>query len=144
MGKMQDVPRSEQLPSARVEADLRRRLDAGEWATGEALPPVAQLAGEYEVARGTVARVLAKLAGEGLVRIVPRWGTFRARYSAPPGQLAQDGVGEAGTGRADASATLMPWLWSGLARGAARAGAGGACAPSSPRPVRRWWPRRRG
>jgi DNA-binding GntR family transcriptional regulator len=50
----------------------------GEWASGEALPPVAQLAGEYEVARGTVARVLAKLAGEGLVRIVPRWGTFRA------------------------------------------------------------------
>jgi DNA-binding GntR family transcriptional regulator len=77
-GKDQDVPRSEQLPSARVEADLRRRLDAGEWVTGEALPPVAQLAGEYEVARGTVARVLAKLADEGLVRIVPRWGTFRA------------------------------------------------------------------
>jgi DNA-binding GntR family transcriptional regulator len=72
------VPRSEQLPSARVETDLRRRLDAGEWAAGEALPPVAQLAGEYEVARGTVARVLAKLADEDLVRIVPRWGTFRA------------------------------------------------------------------
>ena len=71
------MPRSEQLPSARVEADLRRRLDAGEWATGEALPPVAQLAGEYGVARGTVAKVLAKLADEGLVRIVPRWGTFR-------------------------------------------------------------------
>jgi hypothetical protein len=25
-----------------------------------------------------VARVLAKLADEGLVRVVPRWGTFRA------------------------------------------------------------------
>ena len=42
------------------------------------LPSVAQLAGEYEVARGTVARVLAKLADEGLVHVVPRWGTFRA------------------------------------------------------------------
>ena len=51
---------------------------AGEWASGEPLPSVAQLAGEYEVARGTVARVLAKLADEGLVHVVPRWGTFRA------------------------------------------------------------------
>ncbi len=84
MGEDQDVPRSEQLPSARVETDLRRRLDGGEWATGEALPPVAQLAGEYEVARGTVARVLAKLAGEGLVRIVPRWGTFSRLDAARP------------------------------------------------------------
>ena len=40
--------------------------------------PWLELAGEYEVARGTVARVLAKLADEGLVRIVPRWGTLRA------------------------------------------------------------------
>ena len=54
------------------------RLDAGEWASGEPLPSVAQMAGEYKVARGTVARVLAKLADEGLVHVVPRWGTFRA------------------------------------------------------------------
>ena len=71
--------RSEQLPSARVEADLRRRLDAGEWASGEPLPSVAQLAGEYEVARGTVARVLAKLAEEGLVHVVPGGGPSALR-----------------------------------------------------------------
>jgi DNA-binding GntR family transcriptional regulator len=35
------------------------------------------LAEHYKVARATVARSLRKLADEGLVRIIPRWGTFR-------------------------------------------------------------------
>jgi DNA-binding GntR family transcriptional regulator len=70
--------RSEERPGARVEADLRRRIASGEWTSGEQLPPVAELAQGYGVARGTVARVLAKLADDGLVRIVPAWGTFRA------------------------------------------------------------------
>jgi len=56
---------------------LRRRIDAGEWESGEALPPVATLAGEYGVSRGSVARALRALADDGLVRVVPRWGTFR-------------------------------------------------------------------
>jgi DNA-binding GntR family transcriptional regulator len=57
---------------------LRRRVGAGEWASGEALPTVAALAGQYGVARGTVARALRALESDGLLRIVPRWGTFRA------------------------------------------------------------------
>jgi DNA-binding GntR family transcriptional regulator len=71
------VPRSEELPSVRVTADLRARLETGEWASGDALPPVAVLAEHYKVARATVARSLRKLADDGLVRIIPRWGTFR-------------------------------------------------------------------
>jgi DNA-binding GntR family transcriptional regulator len=71
------VPRSPELPSARVEADLRRRLAAREWARDEALPTVADLAEQYRVARGTVARALRALEEEGLVRIVARWGTFK-------------------------------------------------------------------
>jgi DNA-binding GntR family transcriptional regulator len=35
------------------------------------------LAGHYQVSKATVTRVLRILAGEGLVRVVPRWGTFR-------------------------------------------------------------------
>jgi DNA-binding GntR family transcriptional regulator len=31
------------------------------------------------VARNTVAKALRRLAEEGLVEIVPSWGTFRAR-----------------------------------------------------------------
>ena len=77
-GNHDHVPRTPERPSERVEADLRRRTEAGEWASGEALPTVAALAGQYGVARGTVARALRALADDGLVRIVPRWGTFRA------------------------------------------------------------------
>jgi len=72
------VPRSQELPRARVEADLRRRIESGEWQSGEALPGVPALAAEYGVARATVSRALHALAADGLVNIVPRWGTFRA------------------------------------------------------------------
>jgi len=44
--------------------------------SGKALPPA--LAEHYEVSKATVTRTLRILADEGLVRVVPRWGTFRA------------------------------------------------------------------
>jgi DNA-binding GntR family transcriptional regulator len=72
------LPRYQERPSERVTAALRARLESGEWQPGEQLPSVARLAAEYEVARATVARALHALAGEGLVRIVDRWGVFRA------------------------------------------------------------------
>jgi DNA-binding GntR family transcriptional regulator len=64
-------------PAARVETDLRRRVGAGEWASGEALPAMAALAVEYGVSRASVAKALRRLADDGLVEIVPQWGTFR-------------------------------------------------------------------
>jgi GntR family transcriptional regulator len=70
-------PRDRELPSRRVETDLRRRIDADEWEHGKALPSVADLAEHYGVARGTVAKALRRLAGDGLVEIIPAWGTFR-------------------------------------------------------------------
>lgn len=69
--------RPRELPSRRVEADLRRRVEAGEWASGDALPPIASLAAHYDVSRATVAKALRRLADDGLVEIVPQWGTFR-------------------------------------------------------------------
>lgn len=60
-----------------MEADLRRRLAAGEWRSGQALPTVATLSAHYQVSPGVVARVLKRLEADGLVRVVPRWGTFR-------------------------------------------------------------------
>jgi len=61
-----------------VAADLRRRIEAGEWEVDEALPSTAALAEHYDVSQSTVTRALRTLVGEGLVRTVPRWGTFRA------------------------------------------------------------------
>jgi DNA-binding GntR family transcriptional regulator len=48
------------------------------------LPPVGDLAAHYGVSRSTVTRAMRVLAGEGLVRIVPRWGTFAARERGKP------------------------------------------------------------
>ena len=72
------MPRGPEVPSARVETDLRRRIAAGEWQRDQALPPVGQLAADYGVARNTVMKALRKLADDGLIRVVPNWGTFRA------------------------------------------------------------------
>jgi DNA-binding GntR family transcriptional regulator len=66
------------LPSARVEADLRRRIEAAEWQPGEQLPRVRELAGQYGTSAATVAKVVRKLAGEGLLHVIPSWGVFRA------------------------------------------------------------------
>jgi GntR family transcriptional regulator len=71
------VPRPPELPSRRIEADLRQRIEAGEWDHGEALPTVAQLAEHYHAGKGTINKVLRKLADEGLVNIIRSWGTFR-------------------------------------------------------------------
>jgi DNA-binding GntR family transcriptional regulator len=72
------VPRTPERPGERVAADLRRRIAAGEWESGDALPTVAALAGHYDVSKATITRMMRTLADEGLVRVVPRWGTFRA------------------------------------------------------------------
>jgi GntR family transcriptional regulator len=61
-----------------VEADLRQRIAAGEWRSGQALPTVAALADHYRVSPGVISRVLKRLEADGLVRVVPRRGTFRA------------------------------------------------------------------
>jgi DNA-binding GntR family transcriptional regulator len=62
-------------PSQLVEAALRARIAAGEWKSGERLPPVAELAAQYEVARSTVIAALRRM--DDLVEIVPNWGTFK-------------------------------------------------------------------
>jgi GntR family transcriptional regulator len=71
------VSREREMPSRRVEADLRRRIEADEWASGQALPSIASLAEHYGVSRATVAKALRRMAGDGLVEVVPQWGTFR-------------------------------------------------------------------
>ena len=40
---------------------------------------MAGLAQQYGVARNTIIKALRRLAEDGLIEIVPNWGTFRAR-----------------------------------------------------------------
>jgi DNA-binding GntR family transcriptional regulator len=70
-------PRRIERPYQVVAGELRQRIEAGEWQSGEALPANAELARSYGVAQATVARALRELADEGLVTIIPRWGVFR-------------------------------------------------------------------
>ena len=57
-GNDHGVPRGPERPYEIVAADLRRRIAAGEWQPGEALPTVAALAEHYEVSKATVTRTL--------------------------------------------------------------------------------------
>jgi GntR family transcriptional regulator len=78
--------RSRVKPSLRVAADLRRRVEAGEWAPDAALPSVARLAEEYRTSRSTVTRALHMLAAEGLVEVESRWGSFVSGDGEGPGE----------------------------------------------------------
>ncbi len=60
-----------------METDLRARITREEWAPGERLPPVSELAEHYGVARSTVVNALRRIEADGLIEIVPNWGTFR-------------------------------------------------------------------
>jgi DNA-binding GntR family transcriptional regulator len=74
------VPRSPRPPYITVADALRERLNGGEWLPGEALPSVTALAETYAVSRSTAARAIKVLVAEGLLTVVPGWGTFRAEH----------------------------------------------------------------
>jgi GntR family transcriptional regulator of arabinose operon len=65
--------------SKRIYADLRQRLDAGEWGYGAVLPTENELSAVYQVSRGTIRMVLGELENEGYVRRERGRGTFVAR-----------------------------------------------------------------
>lgn len=63
-------------PYQDIERDLERRIDAGEWAAGENLPRMEDLAREYGVSRNSVAHAIKNLGDKGRVWSVPRRGTI--------------------------------------------------------------------
>jgi GntR family transcriptional regulator len=71
-------PKSPRVPYLAVADALRKRLDAGEWLPGEALPSMAQLGKEYTVSRSTIDRAVHVLVDEGRLTTVKGWGVFVA------------------------------------------------------------------
>ncbi len=69
-------------PWRRVAADLRSRIEAGEWLPGAMLPTQAALSAEYGVGQSTVRKALASLRDAGLVESVRGWGSFVASHGA--------------------------------------------------------------
>ncbi|WP_327361192.1 MULTISPECIES: GntR family transcriptional regulator [unclassified Streptomyces] len=85
-----------QAPYARIAAELRRRIEAGELRPGDRVPSTRAITQRWGVAMATASKVLALLAQEGLVRAVPGVGTVVA--AEPPGPAAgRDDPGAART-----------------------------------------------
>lgn len=75
---MADDQRSGDPPYRVIAAALRDRIEAGEFAPGDALPSITRLAQEYGVAKTTAQKALRVLVDEGLARGVQGWGTIVA------------------------------------------------------------------
>jgi len=55
---------------------LREAIEAGELAAGRPLPSYMTLMQEHGVARGTAAKAVRVIVGEGLARVVPGKGVY--------------------------------------------------------------------
>ena len=71
------VDRASPLPVYfQIARDLRRRIEQGEWRTGEAIPAEPSLAREYDVSRVTVRQALADLVKDDLLERRRGSGTY--------------------------------------------------------------------
>ena len=103
---------AEAPPSARIAAELRRRIVSGELAPGARLPSTRALVQRHGVAMATATKVLTTLRHEGLIRSVPGVGTVVAgeppaaspapRRRPPRGPLELEAIVAAGITVADA------------------------------------------
>src|SRR4051794_17713183 len=101
-------------PSARIAAELRRRIASGDLAPGARMPSTRALVQRYGVAMATATKVLTTLRHEGLIRSMPGVGTVVAgepprraehaerRRSSPAGGLGAAAIVAAGIAVADA------------------------------------------
>jgi GntR family transcriptional regulator len=77
-GKPLRRPRPPLPPYKAIAADLRAKIQAGEYKPGEQVPSVTQLCDTYEVTRNTAIRALRVLRDEGLIVVEQGWGSFVA------------------------------------------------------------------
>ncbi len=73
----------------RIYSAIKQRIDAGEWGLGAILPTENELCESYQVSRGTVRQVMAKLERDGMVRRERGRGTFLIHPGLEkPGRMA--------------------------------------------------------
>jgi DNA-binding GntR family transcriptional regulator len=68
--------RQARLPFQRIVDDLRADILEGRLRPGEQIPTVQALCDSYGVSKVTVLKALSVLRGAGLIKTVPRWGSF--------------------------------------------------------------------
>jgi DNA-binding GntR family transcriptional regulator len=66
-----------------IALDLRRRLGAGEWTTGQRIAPELALAQEYDVSRVTIRQALAELVKDDLLERHRGSGTYVRHHQRP-------------------------------------------------------------
>jgi DNA-binding GntR family transcriptional regulator len=76
LGDHDCVTRGHDLPSEHAYRVIRDRITTGEYAPGQQLPTVGELARTLGVARATVVKALARLQADGYVVSRPRWASF--------------------------------------------------------------------
>ena len=69
-------PGAAEFPHRQIAAQLRARINRGDWAPGERLPSIPAIAAQYGVAKQTVQRTIDQLRIEGLLITRPGSGTF--------------------------------------------------------------------
>jgi GntR family transcriptional regulator len=73
---MEINPGAAEHPHRQIAAQLRARIQRGDWAAGERLPSIPAIAQMYGVAKQTVQRTIDQLRIEGLLITKPGSGTF--------------------------------------------------------------------
>lgn len=63
-------------PHRQVAEIIRTRIRSGELQPGDRVPGVTAMIQEFGIARTTAGKVLALLRNEGLITVVPGWGSF--------------------------------------------------------------------
>lgn len=80
--------------SAQVKADIKRRIQAGDFPVGDKIPSLRALAADYEVAELTVHAAVKELQFEGVLQSASGRGTY---VRALPGEEAAEAEGLAAT-----------------------------------------------
>ena len=91
--------------SARITAELRRRIATGELQPGDQVPSTRQLVREWDVAMATASKALTALRQEGLTEVVAGVGTVVAARRAP--RSRETGEGDAFRDRIVRTATAI-------------------------------------
>ena len=74
-------PRPRLPVSRQIAADIRSKIEAGEYTPDVAMPSIVKLAQAYGVATGTIQKALRILKDEGLIESEPAYGTFVVKRS---------------------------------------------------------------
>ncbi len=83
-------PAGTAAPTARIVAEITRRIESGELRPGDRVPSTRQITREWGVAMATATRALAVLQEQGLVHARPGFGTVVGAVRATPARPSSD------------------------------------------------------